>query len=59
MANSNQKKDYDSPKITRVNLRSDEAVLGNCKSGDNSKTGLGTMPDGCKYHGSDCSVTGS
>lgn len=53
-----QKKPYCNPKITKVNLRSEEAVLTACKTGTTASP-LGTQPAGCKYHGANCSVIGS
>ncbi len=53
-----RKKPYCSPKITRVNLKSEEAVLTACKEAVNASP-LGANPAGCKYHGSNCSTLGS
>ncbi len=53
-----QKKPYSNPKITKVNLKSEEAVLTACKA-PATGTSLTTTPAGCKYHGSNCSVLGS
>ncbi len=60
MANKgrNQKKPYCNPKITKVNLRSEEAVLTACKTAS-TYSPLGTNAQGCKYHGSECTVLGS
>jgi len=53
-----QKKPYCNPKITKVNLKSEEAVLTACKA-DAQASPLGSNPGGCKYHGSNCSTLGS
>ena len=34
-----QKKEYEAPKITRISLRPEEAVLGNCKSANGLHAG--------------------
>ena len=53
-----EKKPYGSPKITKINLRSEEAVLTSCKT-NAQYSGVGNYPQGCKYHGSNCNVVGS
>ena len=53
-----QKKSYSNPKITKVDLKSEEAVLTACKEPLTAGP-LGINPAGCKYHGSNCSVLGS
>jgi len=53
-----QKKPYYNPKITKVDLRSEEAVLTACKT-DGQYSPVGANPAGCKYHGANCSVVGS
>ena len=54
-----QKKPYCSPKITKVNLKSEEAVLSGCKTSDQGGAttfGSGFAPY-CKYHNEICSQT--
>lgn len=53
-----EKRSYCSPEITKVNLRSEEAVLSSCKT---DFTGGSILNDAgnCKYHGSYCDTTGS
>ncbi len=53
-----QKKSYSDPKITKVNLESEEAVLTACKV-DAKYTPVGSNPTGCRYHGADCLIVGS
>ena len=53
-----QKKPYCNPKITKVNLKSEEAVLTACKL-DVKYTPVGSNPAGCKYHGTNCAILGS
>jgi hypothetical protein len=53
-----QKKPYSNPKIAKVNLKSEEAVLTACKV-DSQASPLGTNAGGCKWHGSNCASLGS
>ena len=53
-----QKKPYSNPKITKVDLKSEEAVLTACKI-DAKYSPLGSNPAGCKYHGTNCASLGS
>ncbi len=54
-----QKKPYSNPKITKVDLRSEEAVLTACKEAVNYTPLTSSAAGGCKYHGSVCNVQGS
>jgi hypothetical protein len=54
-----QKRIYSSPKITRVNLESEEAVLQNCKTDANQNVTAGESGGECVYHGQACSTLGS
>ena len=53
-----QKKPYCNPKITKVNLRSEETVLTACKT-DSQGSPYGAAYTACKYRGASCSDTGS
>ncbi len=53
-----QKKSYSNPKITKVDLKSEEAVLTACKPSINYSP-VGSNPAGCKFHGAVCSDFGS
>ena len=50
-----QKKPYCSPKITKVNLRSEEAVLSGCKTSAQAEPMGAAYAPYCKYHGAVCS----
>jgi hypothetical protein len=41
----NQKKTYESPKLTRISLRPEEAVLAHCKT----QSGGGPVAAGCQH----------
>lgn len=50
------KKPYSKPELKRVDLRPEEAVLGNCKMSISAGPGSGSS---CKPAGSSCSTQGS
>lgn len=49
-----EKKPYGSPKITGVNLKSEEAVLNGCKTSNNTSSPVLNEGGNCKYHGDSC-----
>lgn len=49
-----EKKPYGSPKITKVSLKSEEAVLSGCKVSNNTSGPVQNEGGNCKYHGSNC-----
>ena len=53
------KRIYFSPKITRVNLKSQESVLAACKINNAGTVAGKDASNYCKYHGTACSGYGS
>lgn len=54
-----EKKPYGTPRITRVDLRSEEAVLTACKTEVNQNVVAGESGGQCNYHGTPCTDFGT
>lgn len=50
-----QKKQYCTPKITEINLKSEEAVLSGCKTSSQAELHGAAYAPYCKWRGSSCS----